>query len=236
MRRNKLKGLLGILFMVLTVAAMYFWLTYGTEVLATKAVLVAREDILEGTVIDPERHFIVDNRSLDSLISGSLSKNDIYLLKGMAAKQYIPKNAQIDAKFFCKAGLVITEDKVIFKIPNSWIYAVPTSIRRGDDIQLLEIDSAIEKNIKAMISNTQEGLPTFPNNAAVKMASAKPILASTVIYVKDSANREVVDVDHRQRMDGSSQVSSIEIVCTKEEIKTMEQSVSKGMQFIIVYN
>jgi hypothetical protein len=165
-----------------------------------------------------------------------LTEKDISLLKGMAAMQFIPKNAQIDIKFFSKAGMVVTDDKVIFKIPSSWIYAVPSSIRRGDDIQLFEIDSNIEKNLNTVIAKSQDGLATFPDSTEIKLGSDKPVLCSTVLYVKDSTNREVVDADQRQRMDGSSQVSSLEIVCTREEIKALEQKVSEGMKFIIVYN
>lgn len=236
MRGKKIRGIIGIILMAAAVAAMYLWLTYGQEALATKQVLLANMDIEQGTIIDPEKHFKASNIDTDSLISEGLTKANLQDLKGMAAKQFIPKNAQLSSRYFAKESMVLSGDKAVFKIPDKWIYAVPTSIRRGDDINIYEIDSDIEKNINGGINKLEGGLNTYSNKFPIQLSSDKPILATAVLYVKDSTNREVVDADERKRFDGTSQVSSIEIVCTKEEMKSLEKKVAEGMQLVIAYH
>jgi hypothetical protein len=226
MRRKKIRGVAGIALMALAVAAMYVWLTYGKETFSAKQVLVAGTDIEEGTVIEPEKHFAVANIDSDNLINGVITKDSADSLKGLAAKQFIPKNAQITDKYFAKENLVVSGDKVVFKIPGTWIYALPQSIRRGDDINIYEIDSNIEKNLN--IELKPEDGNTFPDSASIKLGSDKPVLSTAVLYVKDSTNREVVDADERKRFDGTSQVSSVEIICTKEEIALLERKVADG--------
>lgn len=131
--------------------------------------------------------------------------------------------------------LSLPVDRFVFKIPSSWIYAVPSSIRRGDDILLYEVDARIDQSISQSVVNNGEDLPTYQGRPDIDVGSGKPVLEATVIYVKDSSNREVVDVAGRERLDGSSQVSSIEIVSTSDDVAKLEQKVIEGKKFILVY-
>lgn len=235
MRKSKIKGIIGIVVMAVALAAMYFWLVYGQAAISTKTVPIASMDIEQGTIIIPEIHFTLKRISNDELITGCLNESDLTRLNGLSANQYIAKNAQVNDRCFDKPGIVVTNDRFVFKIPTSWIYAVPSSIRRGDDILIYEVDARIDQSISQSIVNNSEGLPTYQSRPVINVGSDKPVLEATVIYVKDSSNREVVDVDGRKRLDGTSQVSSIELVSTSEDIKKLEQKVIEGKKFILVY-
>lgn len=235
MRRKKVRGIIGIALMAVAIAAMYLWMTYGRETFASDSVLIASIDIEKGTIIDPEKHMVISNIETDNLINGVLLKEDVQSLKGLAAKQFIPKNAQISDKYLTEEKLSVSGDRVVFKIPGTWIYALPSSIRRGDEIDIYDIDSNIEKNLNIQ-AKSPDTFNIFVDSSFIKPSSEKPVLSTTVLYVKDSTNREVVDADERKRFDGTSQVSSIEIVCTKYEIDLLEKKVAEGMKFIIVYH
>lgn len=237
---NKLRiitTILGILIMFSMVVAMYFWTTYGNEQLSTIPVLVAAQNIEKGTLIDTNKHFTIQKINTKYLLANSLKENDKIILTGKVAKQYIPKNAQIIKDYFDESGFVLTEGEVVFKIPNNWIYVIPSTIRRGDKIFIYEIDSNIDKNLNVPIKTNEEGISTANNNLLnIRLSSNEPILETTVLYVKDSSNNEVKDISDKERLDATSGVSSIEIGCTKEEIEILEKKISEGMKFIIVYN
>lgn len=61
------------------------------------------------------------------------------------------------------------------------------------------------------------------------------IFNTTVVFVKDSTNREVTDTNGKERLDGSSQVSAIEIICTRSDTQILESSVLNGKKLIVVY-
>ncbi len=236
MRRNKLSGIIAVIILIMSLVLMYFYLTYGQQVFATKAVLVANMDIEPGTIVNSQVHFSERNIRNEDLIPGSLCATDIANFEGKASVQFIPKNGQISSRFFEIAGLVMTGDEFVFKIPNQWIYAVPSSIRRGDDILVYEIDSRIDQQIDISPTTNEDNIiSSYLTVSGITLGASKPIIESTVMYVKDSANREVVDVDGKIRLDGTSQVASIEIVCTKDELSQLEAKIAEGKKLILVY-
>lgn len=251
MRKNRLKGIIALAIMIISMVLMYLYLSFGQEAFSTKSVIVTAVDIDQGTVISYE-HFTEKKVEDKDLISGSISVEELSSIIGLAATQFIPANSQVVSRYFEKPGIVITEDKFVYKIPNNWIYAVPSSIRRSDEVLIYEIDSridqGIDQSIKAIESKTisekatdykadRENLPVYEGNVAphIVIGDKEPIIQTSVIYVKDSANREVVDVDGGNRLDASSQVSSIEIVCTKDDITKLEKKIAEGKKLIIVY-
>lgn len=234
MRNSKFKGLFGIIFMALAIVALFVWMQYGKEFLG-RSVLVAKTQINEGTVIDKiDTYFEEVKMDEKAIIKNSLTFDEAKTILGKAAKQVIPENGQVIAGMFAKPGVVVSGDKFVYKVPTSWIYAVPSSIRSGDDISFYEIDSFIENSISRNVTKNNDGtLATYTHK--VRTGAQKPVLNSTVKYVKDSTNREVVDAEGPKRYDGTSQVSSIEIVCTEAEMKILEARVIDGFKFIVVY-
>lgn len=272
MRKNRLKGIIALIIMFLSLTLMYLYLTLGQEAFTTKSVLVSTTDIEKGTVITNE-HFTEKKVRDENILSEGIEAGQISDVIGMASTQFIPANSQVLIRFFEKPGIVVTGEKFVYKIPNNWIYAVPSSIRRSDEVLIYEIDSKIDQGIDQSFSVTvpntvpgitiesdidtemknvevenktenvienaveNENLPTYKEDTKhqIIMGNKDPIIQTTVIYVKDSANREVVDVDGGKRLDASSQVSSIEIVCTKDDIAKIENKVAEGKKLILVY-
>ena len=235
MRRNRWKGFLGLLVMVLSLAGMYLWQTYGREAADKKEVLLARLDIEPGTLIDPSLHFVIKRVDSELIIPNALTPSEVQGVKGLAAKYLIPQNAIVSGKFFEASGLVLSDERFIMKIPESWVYAVPTSLRRGDEIFFYAVSAKLDPLADSRVQTEPSGLPVYGQQLPGAMEGSELVLSSYVAYVKDGANREVVDMDERKRMDGSSQVSSIEIVCTDEEKEKLVKSVSQGNKFILVY-
>lgn len=259
MRKNRLKGIIALGIMIFSLILMYVYLTFGQEAFSTKSVLVTTCDIEQGTIISNE-HITEKRIRNEDIITGSLETLQLSEIIGLASTHFIPGNSQILNRYFAKPGVVVTGEKFVYKIPNNWIYAVPSSIRRNDEVLIYEVDAKIDQGVelsinvevpeklnKNSIENTVDetlgdtiennDLSTYKDSSVTQtiIGDKKPILQATVIYVKDSANREVVDVDGGKRLDASSQVSSIEIVCTEDDIVKIEKKVAEGKKLILVY-
>ena len=218
------------------VVAMYFWTTYGNEKLSVVPVFVAAENINKGTVIDPNKHFVLKDINIKYLLNNTVNENNMQILSGKSANQYIPKGAQIVVDYFEDSGLVLKDGYVVFKIPNNWIYSMPSTVRRGDSILIYEVDSNLERNLNSTINRTEDNIRTGSILlSGIKLSSKEPILETTMLYVKDGSMREVENVPGRGRLDATSSISSIEIGCTKEEIEVLEKSIVQGMKLLIVY-
>lgn len=222
--------------MALLPIGLYFWMTYEQDLMSVP-VYVAKSDIEIGTVIDDiDKYFKLVKLEEQYLINNSLTPNSAYNIIGKGTVQFVPANSQVNDKFFAEPGIIVSGDKQVFKIPQSWIYAVPSSIRRGDVVKFYEIDPNIDNSTSSLSlsSHNNDSISTY--HGSVKLGSNDAILTSTVIYVKDSSNREVVDAaGSPRRYDGTSQISSIEIVCTKEDIQMLKSKVYEGFKFILVY-
>jgi hypothetical protein len=224
--RQKLKGIIGMAIMFIALVSTYLWVTYGqTEVQAVN-LLVAQKDIPKGTVINnASSYFKPEKISLGSTVAGAIKPDQINLLNGRIAGQYIPANGQITQQTFSDNSLILKEDEFVFKLPPTWVYSIPSSIRRGDKISIYEIDSRIDNKL-----STNEDL-----TAMLTKGRPESIFDTTVVYVKDSTNREVTDTNGNERLDGTSQVSAIEIICTRHDTQVLENSVLSGKKLIVVY-
>lgn len=191
--------------------------------------LVAQKDIQKGTVIeDAEMYFKPEKISLSSSVLGALKPEQIDLINGRTVEGFIPANGQVTPKSFSENSLILKENQFVFKLPPTWVYSIPSSIRRGDKISIYEIDSKIESKL-----STGEDI-----NTVLTKGKLESILNTTVEYVKDSTNREVADTNDNngsKRLDGTSQVSAIEIICTREETQVLEKSILSGKRLIVVY-
>lgn len=224
--RQKLKGILGIIIMFVALAATYIWVTQGQTAIESVTLLVAQKDIPKGTVIeDAEMYFKPKKISLNSAVQEALKPDQIDIINGRIAEGFIPANGQITQKSFSENSLILKENQFIFKLPPTWVYSIPSSIRRGDKISIYEIDSKIESKLSA-----GEDI-----NTVLVKGKLESILDTTVEYVKDSTNREVTDTNGNKRLDGTSQVSAIEIICTRDETQVLESSVLEGKKLIVVY-
>lgn len=224
--KQKVKGILGIVIMFAALVATYFWLTHGQVQLESVTLLVARKDIPKGTVIDNATNYFEPERiNLSSAVTGAIKPENIDELNGRIAEQFIPANGQIVTQAFSGNSVVLKDNEFVFKLPPSWVYSIPSSIRRGDKISIYEIDGKIDNKLDN------------PEEQAIQLTKGKTesIFNTTVVFVKDSTNREVTDTNGNERLDGTSQVSAIEIICTRKDTQILENSVLNGKKLIVVY-
>lgn len=227
--KQKLKGIVGIVIMFLSLVATYFWLTQGQAQLEAVSLLVARKDIPKGTVIDDANNFFKPEKvNLNSAVTGAIKPENINELNGRIAEQFIPANGQIVTQTFSGNSVVLKDNEFVFKLPPSWVYSIPSSIRRGDKISIYEIDGKIDD----MLNNPEE---LEEKTVQLTKGKTESIFNTTVVFVKDSTNREVTDTNGNERLDGSSQVSAVEIICTRHDTQILENSVLSGKKLIVVY-
>lgn len=224
---NKIKGYIGIVLFLVVIAGIYFWESYGREELLYSNVYVASQDLHHGTPLTADKLSLVKMEQ-ERLIKGSYSSaSEIQKIIGYEAKHFIPANSQITYDSFDIPEIVLDENEYICGIPSDWIKAFPQSIRRKDKIAMF-----------AVTSTKDETLDSDLNIEEIKelIQGKKPLFFSTIVYVKDGSNREVVDiVESGHRMDASSKVNSIELVMNPDDFEIMNKLFVAGYKFVIMY-
>lgn len=217
---NTLMAMLGIVFIVAAVGAVVYWEVYGRETFTYQEVLVLRESVGKNTIITEEM-LTWTKREEGSLIGGAVF--DPQLLIGKESKHFIPANEQLLDVYFDEPSLVKDDDEFTFKIPDDWLEDIPQSLRRGDTVFVYPIN--VYETVDGVVE-TYKGI------------QGQPISELTVAYVKDSANREVQnleDIETEERLTGSSTVSMVEVIVTMEDVKKMEAFVDAGYEFVLLY-
>lgn len=228
-RKRRIKSgvvfsILGIVLMVATLAAIYFWETKGREHFLYQRVVVLNQTVEEGIPITAE---ILSEIKVDpeSIIDGAVVRQKEIL--GKYSDQYIAKNSQLALAYF-KDDVQDSKkkDSYIFSIPPEWVISFPSSLRRGDIIYFYPVKAESKKD--------EEGRP-LRNLEVIKTSDTDDLLYAEVAYLKDSGNREVVDIEGGERYDGSSNIASIEIITGFEDISYLQSSAENGYGFIIFY-
>lgn len=220
----KLKGLIGIALIIAAIGGIFFWENFGRQAFLYKQIVVLNKDTEKNTVITKDM-ISLEKRDESLLIPNAVT--DPSQIIGLKAKQYIPKGLELSKRFFDKAQMVLKKDEYIAKIPDDWIYAFPQSLRRTDHVFFYPIKSEKEKTEPIAYSNGS----TF---TSAMNRDLKPLTDATVAYVKDANNREVIDTGI-ERMDGSSNIASIEIITDKQKIDILKIYREAGYGFIIFY-
>lgn len=137
-------------------------------------------------------------------IRGSLSATQFSKIQGLAAAQTIRENAQVSTADFQKDGFYLSGDQSIYVIPEEWIYMRSSALRRGDRI------------------------------AVYGKAGGQELGSYQVAFVKDSAEREVLDVGESrksrtlERTDSTSQISRVEIISDMAGYQKLKQAAEAG--------
>ena len=212
---------------LVVIAGIYFWETYGREQLLYINVYVASQDLYPGTPLTADKLSRVKIEQ-ERLVKGSFSdERSLSAILGYEAKHFIPANSQITNDSFDIPEVVLSENEYICSIPTDWLKAFPQSMRRKDKIAMFAVTSAKDERLDSDI-----------NVEAVKelIKDKKPLFFSTVVYVKDGSNREVVDIfESGERMDASSKINSIELVMNPEDFEVMNRFYEAGFKFVIMY-
>ena len=126
----KLKSIIGILLILLSIAGMYFWETkYRKEMIFTK-VLAAAADIHEGDIAT-EDSFKEISVSPESLVSGYLTSEDKDMLLGKECVFPIKENGQIFYGSFEEAKTKEDDGMFDLVLPGEWIYLKDLGLDKG---------------------------------------------------------------------------------------------------------
>lgn len=222
---GRAKGIIGILLVMLAVAGIFFWESYGREAFTYASITVLNEDLEKGTVVtaDMLRTTKIDQSNLIKYYV----KNPNEII-GKQTVTFLPADLQLSKKFFKKQGLVPQKGEYVMAIPKEWILAYPQTIRRGDTVYLYPTKNLAENFVNENGDITQAD----KSNSRVK---------AKVTYVKDSASREVVDVEQKrkgglERKDASAVIATIEIIIDDARYEVMRELAEAGNKFIISYN
>ncbi len=229
-----LKGLIGVLLLGIVGGGIFYWESYGRESLIYKEVVVFIQSIPKNTIIDAtmlgsiriEEKHIIENAILDP------SK-----IIGLESKNFIPQGAILSPEYFGESTLVLGSDERIFKIPQEWIKSFPQTLRRGDQAYIYPVEIIEETTVSKVSSNTDTDTTTdIIEDVIYSKKSDEPIAVVTIAFVKDSANREVIDVEGTDRINSSSSIASIEVIATVEVVNQIISEVQKGLSLILLYD
>lgn len=219
---NIIKGYLGIILIIVALLGIYYWENFGREQFLYAEVLAFNESVDKNTVITEE--LLNKNIKLLKIDQANIVDDPVTNIKeliGLETKHFIPKNAQLSKKYFDAAEIVLDEEQYIFAIPKDFLIGYPSTLRRKDTVYFYKVKK----------SNTVDGID-YENLIKTKVADF--VLSTTVAYVKDSSNKEVVSIDN-DRLDASAKIEEIEIIVTKEIVKKLNDIYESGYQFILVY-
>lgn len=220
----KIKGILGVVIIILAIAGIFLWETYGREALTYTEVVVFRQDVQANQTVSLGLLATMKMPS-SQLISDVVLHPEEILGKETAC--YIPKGLQLSKKFFQDEEMATGNGRYVFAVPTEWLYFYPQTLRRGDRVYFYAVPASDGEYIKTVNLTATAG-SIIPDNID------DAILSTRVAYVKDSANREVVDVTP-DRLDGSAAVSKIEVYINDEQYQLLKSSYEAGYQFIILY-
>jgi hypothetical protein len=238
-KMQKFKPFIGIIIMLLTFAMVLGWENFGREELLYTNIIELKKDVEPGTIVTKEM-LTVGRIEKGKISEQSIIKNEDVI--GKIAKAVIPKGMQLDKRFFDTKDLSVKKDEYVFRIPSSWIVAIPSSIRRGDVASFYEVDAQSVSKISSNLNSASQPQNTSQiqqignqSITQIKQQLNNILLSCTIVYVKDSSNREVITTSKDERFDGSSQVAEVEIIATLEKIQKLKDSADSGNRFIILY-
>jgi SAF domain. len=132
---KRIKAVLGIILILASIAALFFWEWKGRDIVMMDKVLIAKEDIKAGTAVNGGM-LTVEGVPRGNLLEEALRPKDIELIQGKTATQFIAKNGQIILQYFAENELVLNSDESVFVINPAWIAMRSSSIRRGDMVDI----------------------------------------------------------------------------------------------------
>ena len=186
----KWKSIAGMILVILSVAAMYFWETKGRDSFLLMPVLAAAGDIEAGTVVS-EEDFTVLRVPPETIAAATLTPSEAAYVYGMRANRHIRKYQQVSKEDFGSTAAQVPDGKSVYVVPQSWIYSRSSSLRAGDKVLIYSMP---EK--KPLGSYT---LAFVRDNAEQEVTDTN--LPSGVL----------------ERTAPSSIISNLEILCTEQE-------------------
>ena len=140
----KFKTVIGILLVALSIAGMYFWETEFRDKITLMPVMVAASDISAGKIIDADD--VKELRiSPDSVLLGSLSLSDFYLIDGTVSLYPISANQQLVQNYFTSSAILEPEPPVrplgqrVYSLKSGWIFSDTDSICEDERVMIYSL-------------------------------------------------------------------------------------------------
>lgn len=139
MNMKKTKQIIGVLLIVTAVFALVYWETAGRDIVTTKKVLVASENISAGDIIN-SKMLTVANITPDTVITGAIPPDELHKINGKEATQDIVKNQQISELFLRTPVEKIKDKRSPYVIKPEWIDSRSSALRKGDFVKIYNRD------------------------------------------------------------------------------------------------
>lgn len=204
---KKLKPILGIVLILLSIAGLFFWELKGRETVMTEQVFVADKEIQKGTMVNAGM-LVVKGVPKANLLEGALTSADAALIQGKVASQFIAKNDQIVMEYFCDDEFYLKNDESIFVIDPGWIAMRSSALRRGDVIDIYG------SNGRGLIGTYRVAYVKDATEREVKNAGEDP-----------SGNN---GTDILERPDSTSVIDHVEIITTFRGYENLVNCVNGG--------
>jgi hypothetical protein len=202
---RKLKPILGVILILLSIAGIFFWEMKGREAVMTDQVLVAREEIQEGTAVNASM-FVAKGVPKSNLLIGALTPMDVAVIHGKVASQFIAKNDQIIMEYFRDDEFFLEGNESIFVIDPDWIAMRSSSLRKGDVVDIY--------------GDSGSGLIGTYRIAYVKDESEREVKNAG----EEASGSEAANI--LERPDGTSVIDHIEIITTYREYENLVSCVN----------
>ena len=147
----KIKSIIGIALIVLSIAGMVFWESYGREAVVSTDILTAARDISEGETVS-EGDIAVSSVDRSFVMVSALPASELDTLTGMRLSSSVKEGQQLASDHFTDAPEFIEEGESIFVIPGSWIFTMSSVPQREDrcDFYLMPDESFIGSYVLAV--------------------------------------------------------------------------------------
>lgn len=131
----KLKSIIGIVLILVSVCLMYVWETGLRDRLLLTEVVVAAKDISEGEFAD-ESCFKTVSVTPESLIAGAVTPAQAETLCGTVCMRPLAENSQINASWFMNKDELDKEGSFTMLIPSEWISLKNEELMPGDSVSI----------------------------------------------------------------------------------------------------
>lgn len=217
---KKMRSVLGVLLILLSIAGLFFWEWKGRDAILTEQVLVAKEEIRKGAVVDGAM-FEVKGVPKANLLQDALTPTDMGLIQGKVASQLIAKNDQIVPDYFRENEFSLKRNESVFVIRPEWIAMRSSALRRGDIVDIYGTNGLgllgtfriayVKDEAEREVKNAGDGSGSDAGSGA----------GSGISGGLGSESRDILD-----RTDSTSVIDHVEIITTYLEYERLAGSVS----------
>ena len=128
---EKGKKIIGIVLILVSIAALFTWEKWGKNKFLYEDVLVFTQNIDKGTVITED---MISSKKMDVSEADQLKSTDKKQIIGREAAFFVHKGTPLFKEYFIEEGLTAdeTQDRYILSVPTDWLLSAPKTLGRGD--------------------------------------------------------------------------------------------------------